>query len=870
VLRKLGAGGMGEVWLAQDERLGRLVALKRPSPAVANSPAALARLQREARHAAKLAHRAIAAVHDFVELDDESFIVMEYVEGKDLSQILRSRPLALAEALDLAIELSDAVAAAHAQGIVHRDLKPANVRVMPDGRPKVLDFGLSHAPPAQAEPTAETIAGSRVTEVGLVSGTPGYSAPEQLLGQASDHRVDIFSLGALTYEMVTGMPAFAGRDALSRSMATLSSPTPRAQDRDPRLPAALDDLLDRAMRKDPADRLASATELRDQLRQLKAGLDGTAVSVGPTSASGQPGPARPSRAPRAAWLWAIGGTAVVALAATLMFVVSRPSPGAAGRAAPVVAVLTPANLTGDEANNVIAVGFADSLFNDLAGLRTLTVVPPEDVRQEADRLGSDRQRLVSSLGATFLVESSIQQSGPEIRVNARLVGHDGAVAWRGDYSGDRARVFDLQRRVAEGVIEGLEIRMEPGARTRIGAGRTTNMDALTDYWRGRTLLDSADGVDRLAEAIAAIESAVARAPDFAEAYAGLGQAYWTRYGITREIGLAQKAVEASERALELDPDQPRVWITLAIVHAGTGQFERAMADLQRAVELQPNSDDAFRLLGEVLGSRGREDDAVAAYDRAIALRPDYWRNHMERGRFLFGAGRFAEAEAAFRTVIRLQPDIALGYQALGTVQQSVGDLDGARDSYQTALRFRPSTGAYSNLGVIHHWQGRYEEAIAAYQKASELRPRHPLYYRNIGDAYMRLGDTLKARASYGVSVSLLEDELRVNPKDAGALAELSYCEAKLGHVARARQHIAEAAALDPGNADVLYGRAVIEAIVGRAEEALPLLQRAVEQGASLQVVEHDDDLAGVRALDAYATWLDARKSPSAAGATVVR
>lgn len=874
VIRRLGAGGMGEVWLAQDERLGRPVALKRPSPTVSGSPTALARLQREARHAARLQHRAVAGVHDIIDLDEGSFIVMEYVEGTDLSQILRSRSLTCAEAIDLAVEICDAVAAAHAQGIVHRDLKPGNVRVMPDGQPKVLDFGLSHAPPVSSDPASETVAHSVVTEQGLLSGTPGYSAPEQLLGQPADHRADIFSLGALIYEMVTGVPVFGGRDALSRSMATLSAPTPSVRDKDTRLPAALDEVLARALAKDPVDRYNSAADLRDKLRAIRSTVNDASGGERPSPFHLTSGtvPQAVQRSPQISWAGA--AIAVLVAGAIVAFVLARPSPpassGQSQTVSRIVAVMTPANLTGDPANDVVSVGFADSLFNDLAGMPALTVVPPEEVRQEADRLGSDRQGLVRSLGATYLVESSIQQSGSELRVNARLLAADGRVAWRRDFSGDAARVFDLQRRVAEGLLEGLEIRMEPDARTRIGAGRTTNVVALTDYWRGRTLLDSAEGADQLAEAVSAMESAVARAPDYAEAHAGLGQAYWTRYGITREVRWAQRALEASERALALDPEQPRVWVTLALVHHGTGQSERALEDLGRAVDLQPNSDDAFRLLGDVLSDQGRDADAVAAYDRTIEIRPGYWRNHQSKGVFLFRKGRFTEAETAFRSVIRLQPDVAAGHSALGAVLQSVGELDGARESYEKALAIRPSTAAYSNLGVILHWQGRYQDAIAAYQRASELRPRYPLYHRNIGDAYMRLGDTVKARASYGVSVSLLEEELRVNPKDTVTLTELAYCQAKLGHLAQARQRMEEAAAIDSNSGDVLFGQAVLAALAGRYADALPLVQRAVEQGASLQVVDHDDDLAPVRALEPYRAWRASRAGSSAGGETVVR
>lgn len=859
--RKLGAGGMGEVWLADDDRLGRPVAIKRPSSSIAASPEMLARLQREARHAAQLAHRSIASVYDIVDEGDQSFIVMEYVDGEDLSEVLRRGPLPLAEALRLATAIADAVAAAHAHGITHRDLKPANVRVTADGQPKVLDFGISHAPHHVTAATAETVTSTFTTDARQITGTPGYSAPEQLLGHPTDARADVFSLGALTFELVTGTRAFDGGDLLSRAMATLSAPTPRATDHRGGLPPALDTLLDEAMQKAPADRLASAAEFRDRLRAIASSLSG----VRPAAEAPVAVTARPAHL--GARLFVLAAV-VAALSVGIAMVLRRPAAPAANPTATVasggrtvVAVLPPANLTGDAGNDVMAVGFADSLFNDLAGVASLTVVPPDEVRQETRRLGTNLRDVAHGLGAAYLVDSTIQQSGADLRVNARLVKADGSLAWRSDFDGNADRVFDLQRRVAQGVVEGLQVHLAPDARTKIGASRSHDLDALREYWKGRALLEGDLGsAERRAEATHALEAAVAKDPAFAEAHAALGEAYWAHYGYGRDPEWAAKSVAESTRAAELDPSQPRVWIALARVHNGTGQVDRALTEVRKAIELQPASDDAHRVLGEVHQRAGRVEDAAAAFDRAIALRPDYWRNHYRKGVFLSQSGRYDEAEAALRAAIALAPDVAASHQSLGAALQLKGDLEGARQQYQQVLEMRPSSSAWSNLGVILHWQGKYREAVAAYRKAADLGDREPLPHRNMGDAYWAMGDRVQARASYGVAVSLLEEGLRVDPNDVDNLVELAYCELRLGQGVSAQQHLRQAERHDPEARSVLYLKAVVAARDGRLDDALALVQRAVQRGAQVQEIEYDDDLAPVRALPAYRAWLASRSA----------
>jgi tetratricopeptide (TPR) repeat protein/TolB-like protein len=524
---------------------------------------------------------------------------------------------------------------------------------------------------------------------------------------------------------------------------------------------------------------------------------------------------------------------------------------AATHAGPVVAVLPPENLSGDAANDFLAVGLADSLYTDLSVLPGIRVLSAVDVQADKPLDRRDLRVVARSLGVSLLVDSSVQRAGQQVRINARLLAPDGAVVWKSDFLGDMEGIFDLQRRFAGGVAEGLNLRVTADQRARLEARGTSSVAALSDYWRGRTLLERTDLPDRVDEAIAAFEAAVARDQDFAEAHAGLAEAYWARYGHTGDTALVTRAVVASDRALVLDPSQPRVWVTLALVHNGTGQSDRALEDVRRAIALQPGNDDSHRLMGDVLAGRSEWPAAEVAYRQAVALRPGYWRNHYRLGVLFYRVGRFPEAIEAFRQATTLEPDAAAGYQALGTTLQASGDLAAARVQYERAIAIGPTRNAYSNLGIIHYWEGRYEDAAQAFREAIARYPGDAVFHRNLGDALRRLGEQADAKASYGVAVTLLERQLAINAEDSRARAELAVLEMKRGRVGRAAEQMELARVSAPDNPDVLYSLAVIMSLAGRAEEAWPVLERALAAGASSLQVEHDDDLAAVRALPAY-------------------
>jgi len=856
ILAKLGAGGMGDVYLAEDTRLHRRVALKSLSEALLKGPGARETLLREARSAATLNHPNIAAIYDVVETGDTTHIVMEYVEGESLSHRLERGRLPPDEVAAVALQLCDAMAAAHAAGVVHRDLKPGNVSLTHDGKLKVLDFGLATRSGADAEPVAATDTTPSRGEA--ILGTPAYMAPEQLRRDPADARTDIYSAGVMLYELATGRRPFQGQGVVDLGVAILTQPTPFAADAEPTVPPALSAIIRRAMARSPADRFQSALAMREALGRLPV-----AVSESPTVSAAFPWDRTTRRtlglASRPRWILALLALAVAIGGALAFLRLVEPRAPAAGRAAaerPAVAVLPLANLGGTPEHDYIGVGFADALATNLANLPSLSVVS-RSATQEYQGTPPDTRRLARELGLSYVVSGSVQQAERRLRVSVQLMRPDATVAWTHEYEGRLDDLFRLQRQAAEGLAAAIAP-AEPGGPAGWSGPATRDLEAFADYARGRALLERLEVAGNVAKAVEAFERAIGRDPGFALAHAGLGEAFWARYQETQDASFTVKARDAAVEALRLDPERAATRYTLAVIYSGTGRPEQALEQLERVLSLQPGDDDASRLMGNVLAERGRWEEAEGALRRAIERRPGYWRNHASLGHLYYRTGRQPQAIAAFRRVTELQPDNSRGFQMLGTAYQAAGQEEQALASYQQALKLAPDAKAYSNVGNIRFGQGRFEDAARAWEEAARLEPRDPLKQRNLADAYARLGRRDGASRAYDRAVALSREKLAVNPHDAASLSMLAVCEAKLGRRGDARRHAAAALALAPDDADTLYESALVHVLAGELQPALSALERALERGYSRSLARRDEDLAPLRRLDGFRTLVDER------------
>jgi serine/threonine protein kinase/tetratricopeptide (TPR) repeat protein len=835
IVRQLGAGGMGVVWLAEDTRLSRHVALKTVRSADADTTEGRQRLMREARAAAALNHPHIATVHDVLDVDGKVVIVFEYVEGESLAARLQRGPLSVNETVEIAWQLADALAAAHAQGVIHRDLKPGNVVLGPDGRAKVLDFGIARLVPAGADLSASapgTIGG------GLV-GTPGYAAPEQYLSRNVDGRADLYALGVMIYEMIVGRRPFSGNDPIAIATSVLRDAAPKLQDAsDAWVPPPLESLVARLLDRDPSKRPASGYEILVELSPLRD-LESSPLARRTVKLR--------KRVPAGAIVAGVVLTAmVIALTARLQMTETR-----SRTAAPVVAVLPLANISGDTANDYLGAGLAESLITSLTALPHVTVLSRSAV-DETRQQYPDRAGFVQALDATYVVEGSVQTVADRLRVTLNLVRKDASVAWGQTVEGPARDLFTLQSELAARLNEALAVQSPSNGRVSPAAPPTASEPAQIAYWKGRANLDRRDVAGNVQAALKDFEDAIAADPRFAMAYAGLSEAQWLMYVQTNDKAWAGRALESTATALRLEPDRPAVRYSAGLTLFRSGQFDAARQELERAVALQPTSEDATRLLGRVLMRQGRIEDGMQQFRKALAVRPNSVSLHSDMGFALYTAQRYPEALAAFEKAVALAPNSAVGLSQAGAASQMLGDTSKALAYYERATAIAPRAETFSSMGTIYYSLGEYAKAAAAYEGALLIRPLGAVTHRNLGDAYQHLNRTAEAMKAYQQAVKLAEAEVSVSPSDARALARLAVYQAKAQDDAAALRTIRRAEALAPGDEQVQQRAAVVHALAGRSDQALEAIARAIAGGVPPRLIATEEDFEKLRPLPRFA------------------
>jgi serine/threonine-protein kinase len=413
-------------------------------------------------------------------------------------------------------------------------------------------------------------------------------------------------------------------------------------------------------------------------------------------------------------------------------------------------------------------------------------------------------------------------------------------------------LLELHRRIAEGLIRALA---DEGALPTEGMTEqrapTENPEAFAEYAQARAFLERPDVPQNLDHAIRLFQSAIAKDPKFALAYAGLAETFWAQYQETNDPGWTAKAMAANVEALRIDSSQAEVLMSLAVMYGGQGRSDQAIVELQRVMTLQPQSDNPHRVLSEVYVDRSQWDKAIGAANEAVKLRPSYWRNHRQLGYAYFRAGRFADAIHAWERVVQLQPDSARGYQNLGTAFQAAGRHRAAMDTYEKAISIRPSARSYSNLGTLYFWNRDYNKAAEVFEKAVALAPKDSGMHANLGDACMKLGQSARAKQKYRDAVQLVKAQLQVNPRDSQLLASLALYRAKLGERRAAAEELQKAIQISANDGNVLYVAALVRTLAGDHETACTAVGQALDNGAIEEEIRHADELSPLKACAVY-------------------
>jgi tetratricopeptide (TPR) repeat protein/predicted Ser/Thr protein kinase len=833
VLGPIGSGGMGEVYVARDPRLGRKVAIKLLPVRMSAERDTLTRFTQEARSASALNHPNIVTIHEVGTSDSTPFIVMEYIEGQDLRTLINGGPLPVSKVLDIGAQIADGLAAAHERGIVHRDLKPENIMLTRDGFVKILDFGLAKMVAPTPEDNDNTLQLEMPgTNPGTILGTVGYMSPEQATGRRLDFRSDQFAFGAILYELVTGDAAFEGETAIDTLSAILHH-TPQPITRSTaRAPIQLSDMIRRLLAKAADDRYSSTRDLAREIRMVRDRV----VAEESGFHKSQPVPM-----PRKSIAAAIAA-AVIAVAVALAVILARdrpPVPNAQQTAAAVpaakkyLAVMRFKDLTGDATGQLVVDGFAETLTARLAHYPAVQVMRPSASEPET----SDATKAARDLGANLVLTGSMMRDGDRIRVTYTVVDPGTKREWRDLVEGNVTNLFGVQDDVADSVARNLDLGQSA---VRVALDPAVSQRRYLEALGHLRRYDNEESLDNAIE----ILNELGASPSV---QAALARAYLGKFQITHKPELAAAAGRAVDRALEGDPQSSDVNITLGELQRQTGRYPEAVAAYLRVLSQQPNNADAVLGLAEAHKAAGDVRSAEASYKHAIALQPNFWSGYNMLGAFYYRQGRYADAVPQFQKVIQLVPDNQRGYNNLAAMYQRMGRYEDAVRVFTQSVERSPSGQGYSNLGTCYYFLGRFPEAAAALESAVELAPHHFLYWRNLGDAYRWIDrQEQKARRAFERSIESSEDAIRVNPSDAFAHSSMASALAKLGRHREARASMIRALEIDPRNASHVYEAAVIANISGAEDDAVSRLEQAVRLGYNPVDIARDPEFANLK------------------------
>ena len=669
VLRKLGGGGMGVVFEAEDLKLGRHVALKFLPEELSKDRTALERFQREARAASALNHPNICTIFEIDEADGQPFIAMELLEGQTLREKIMGRGLDLDVVLDLGIQIASALEAAHSKGIVHRDLKPANIFVTNLEQAKILDFGLAKleksASASAALDGATLTAEEHLTSPGVAMGTVAYMSPEQVAGKELDGRTDLFSFGAVLYEMATGRQAFSGNTSGVIFHSILEKNPPAASRVKPELPPRLEEIIAKALEKDREVRYQHAADIRADLKRLKRD----------TTSGTAPAPVlRQSPWYKRTVTW-------VALAFLLGAgaIVTRYAIGTRPHSVGSVAVLPFRGLTGDPNTEFLQDGITDGVIDTLSQMPGLRVMSSSSVLRYKGH-DADPQKVGKDLHVDAVLTGRITQRGDAFSLNAELVNvADNSQIWGEQYSKKMADISALQQEIVRDISDRLRLKLSDTEKQRLAKRPTVNQEAYELYIRGRHEMYKWNEPG-WRKSLEYFQQAVDKDPDYAAAYAGLADSYALLGGslyLPTNDGL-QRAKTAADRAIALDGSLGEAHLALALVHWNTYKFDDALREFKRAIELNPNLSLAHQRYAAYLVSLLRFDEGMAENKRALELDPLNTHANNRLGEIFLFQGDYDKAVAQWRKTLEINPldaealsELSYGYELKGQYDEAI-------------------------------------------------------------------------------------------------------------------------------------------------------------------------------------------------------
>lgn len=840
----LGAGGMGVVYKAYDTKLNRFVAIKTLAPHLAHNPEFRKRFLNESLAVAALNHPNIATIHETCEEDDDAYIVMEFVEGEELSKKVSKGKLDVPQALDYAIQIAEGLKAAHQKGIVHRDIKSQNVMITGSRLVKIMDFGL-----------AKLTGQLTMTQEGAMIGTINYMSPEQTRGDKIDQRTDLWSLGVILYEMLTGKLPFKGTYDQAVIFYILNEEPQPVTEIIEDIPEEISQVLKILLSKLPENRYQSADELLTDLKVIRQSLE-TGIPVAQIKTGTGTAEYIDKLRTEKNVSTALSRKRVISISAliVILFLLAVFKGADTLRLLGIgslsgeehIAVLPFDNIGNDSTDRVFCAGLVETLTSQLSEFEQfqgkLWVVPSSEVR--ADKVTSPGDAF-KKFGINLVLTGSLQKMNRGYRLTLNLI----------DAHSERqlaSRIIDdpmtsnsyIQDEAIIKVADMLNVDLKPKSLELLTAGKTVSPRAYQLYLEGRGYYLNYNKPQNLDNAIEAFNRAINIDSSYALAYAGLGQAQLIKYEQTKDIHLIERAIKSCNKAIAINDNLTSVKNTLGYIYLETGRYNEAKDEFQKVLEVDPVNSRAYNGRAEAFVKMGMIKEAEASYKEAIRMKPGYWNLYNGLGWFYYQQGRYRDAAAQFQQVITLTPNNSIGYLNLASMYYLLGQKDDAVKMWKKSLEIEPDYRAYSNLAVVYFGEKKYKEAARMYEKIVGINKNDYRMWGYLAECYYRTPDERdKSFEANRHALSLAEKQLQINPRDPEIITYMASYYAMLGKLDNSRTMLNDLKSLEITNTQTYVDIAVIyEEWFGERETALNWIKKALEKGYPVEEIDDTPQL----------------------------